>query len=258
MNRQICNKCNEPKQSKEFSKGTSLLGLHYTCKLCMKNYQEKYQKENKDKIKRVQKKYIENNKKEIIARTKKWRRENKEHQKNYQRQYISQNKSKVVKISKNYYERNKIKIRKKQKKYREENKEKIKDIARYYNQNNKEKRNNQRKERRKTDPLYKLKNNLRSRIYSILKNTKSKKTEEILGASFEEVRLHLESTFQDGMTWENHGRCGSEANCDEIWHIDHKIPFASAKTKEEVYKLCHYTNLQALWGIDNLYKSDNY
>ncbi len=36
------------------------------------------------------------------------------------------------------------------------------------------------------------------------------------------------------------------------WHIDHKIPLASAKTKEDVIRLGHYTNLVPLWSVDNL------
>ena len=46
------------------------------------------------------------------------------------------------------------------------------------------------------------------------------------------------------MSWENHGE----------WHIDHKKPLASAKTEEELKKLCHYTNLQPLWALDNIRK----
>ena len=46
------------------------------------------------------------------------------------------------------------------------------------------------------------------------------------------------------MSWENQGK----------WHIDHITPLSSAKTEEEVYRLCHYTNLQPLWAEDNLKK----
>ena len=46
------------------------------------------------------------------------------------------------------------------------------------------------------------------------------------------------------MSWENQGE----------WHIDHKIPLSSAKTEEELYKLCHFTNLQPMWAIENIKK----
>jgi len=45
-----------------------------------------------------------------------------------------------------------------------------------------------------------------------------------------------------------------EIRFGEVWHVDHIIPLASAKTQEEIEKLFHYKNLQALWAIDNLSK----
>lgn len=40
------------------------------------------------------------------------------------------------------------------------------------------------------------------------------------------------------------------------YHIDHKIPLATAKSKEDIIKLCHYTNLQLLTAEDNMKKHD--
>jgi hypothetical protein len=73
---------------------------------------------------------------------------------------------------------------------------------------------------------------------------KSEKTELLLGCNFDFFINYLFINFQDGMSFENHGE----------WHIDHIVPLAKCKTKEEIIKCCHYTNLQPLWAIDNLKK----
>jgi hypothetical protein len=48
------------------------------------------------------------------------------------------------------------------------------------------------------------------------------------------------------MTWDNYGK----------WHMDHIYPLSLAKTTEEIEKLCHYTNLQPLWAVDNIRKGN--
>ena len=77
---------------------------------------------------------------------------------------------------------------------------------------------------------------------------KNSKTQEMLGCSFADLKLHLEKQFRDGMTWENNKFFG--------WHLDHIVPISSAKTEQDVIKLCHYTNLQPLWWHENLSKGD--
>jgi hypothetical protein len=105
--------------------------------------------------------------------------------------------------------------------------------------------------RLKTDPLFKLTHNLRNLIRNSIKNQgykKTTKTAAILGCDYEFFHLYMELQFKPGMSWENHGE----------WHIDHKKPISWAKTKEEVIKLNHYTNLQPLWAVENIQKGNRY
>ena len=66
----------------------------------------------------------------------------------------------------------------------------------------------------------------------------------------EELWVHLERQFTQGMTKENHGKYG--------WHVDHIKPCSSFDLSDiEQQKLCfHYTNLQPLWAKDNIKKSN--
>lgn len=108
------------------------------------------------------------------------------------------------------------------------------------------------KQKKITCPKYKLQCLIRSRMDSILRQKSSKRSKtlnDIIGCTFEQLKSHIESQFQEGMTWDNHGQFG--------WHVDHKIPMASAESIEDVYRLSHYTNLQPLWWRDNLTKWAN-
>lgn len=104
----------------------------------------------------------------------------------------------------------------------------------------------------KTDPVFRLRVRIRAQIRAGLRNYVSDygrtMLEKTLGCSVEELRIHLEKQFQPGMSWKNHGRG------DNCWHIDHIIPVASAKTREDVFRLCHFSNLRPLWGVENLSK----
>lgn len=134
--------------------------------------------------------------------------------------------------------------------YQNNRDQKLVQIARWYQQN-KDKFNRARRELLNRDPLYKLATLLRSRINSALKAKSLRKTHKLkdyLGCTLSELKAYLEKQFQPGMSWKNNTREG--------WHIDHIVPLASATTSEEMYKLCHFSNLQPLWAKDNLSKSD--
>lgn len=95
--------------------------------------------------------------------------------------------------------------------------------------------------------LFRIKESVRGRIRRIIKTKylhKDSKVHDYLGCTLEQFKIHLESQFQEGMTWDNYGK----------WHIDHIIPISSGNTLNEIYKLNHYTNFQPLWASDNIKK----
>ncbi len=101
----------------------------------------------------------------------------------------------------------------------------------------------------------------RLRVYGALKNFSTRKdkkhTFEYVGCSIEDLRTHLENQFEKEAK-----RCGHPISFENLgeWHIDHIKPCASFNLdlEEERHKCFHYTNLQPLWGPDNLSKSDFY
>lgn len=114
------------------------------------------------------------------------------------------------------------------------------------------------KKRKKSDPFYRLIKNYRNSCLKAFKSIGQKKNNsslKLLGLNdWEEFAEHLSKQFYnrsvtgEKMTFDNHGFYG--------WHIDHIIPLSSAKTEEDIIKLCHHTNLQPLWAEDNLSKSN--
>ena len=173
--------------------------------------------------------------------------------------YRDNNKDALKKRNKNYRDNNSTDIAKYQKTYRIDNKKKLINYHKIYQQENKEKRNEHAKERRLNDPIFKLTCDIRASIYSSFKNHKKNVTTiDILGCSFEEFKLHLESQFEDWMTWDNKGNPKDGIlELNKTWDCDHIIPISSAKTVEDVIMLNHYTNFQPLCSHINRHIKGN-
>lgn len=179
--------------------------------------------------------YQKENKEKIIITQRIWAAKNKEKLRVYRLEYDKKNKDRLREVAIAYKLKNSEIIKKKNSEYIKRNRIQI---------------NAKISQRRKDNPKMNLVYLLRSRVRLSLKErgwSKDSKTQEMLGAPYDVVKRHIEKLFTKGMTWGNHGE----------WHIDHKIPIASAKTKPEIIKLFHYTNLQPLWAMDNLLKADS-
>jgi len=105
------------------------------------------------------------------------------------------------------------------------------------------------------DPQNYLAHLLRTRVRSALKSSprklKSRDKDsmlDLIGCTVEECKKHIESQWQEGMIWDNHGSDEGE------WHIDHRMPcnLFDLNNENERKKCFHYTNLQPLWATENL------
>ena len=128
------------------------------------------------------------------------------------------------------------------KEYREKNIDKIREVKRNYERT-----------RKANDPLYKLVANFRTAIWTVLKENNMDKYGhyfEILQYSPEELSIHLENQFTEGMTWENYGE----------WHVDHKLPITAFNFQEigdnEFMRCWGLDNLQPMWADENIRKSN--
>jgi len=174
-----------------------------------------------------------------------------ERKREYNKKYYLKNKEQIEKRKKEYRLKNKEKIREYWKRYHLRIGDQVKEYSKKYYLKNKERiiRRIVKYDRHKLciDLNYRLKKNLRARIWTALKGKmKSDSTMKLVGCSLKEFWDHLEKKFQAGMTRKNHG----------LWHVDHIIPCASFdfSDPEQQKKCFHYINLQPLWAIDNIRK----
>ena len=103
----------------------------------------------------------------------------------------------------------------------------------------------------KSDIQFKLAASLRTRLYHAIKDEqRSGSAVNDLGCTIPELKKHIESQFEEGMSWSNWSLKG--------WHIDHTIPLDSfdLTDREQFINAVHFTNLKPMWAPDNIEKSN--
>ena len=210
MNEKICTHCKITKLLSEFPFEKNK--PRSKCKSCKSLLYKKWSELNEDKIK--------------IKNKEKWqkRKNDVNHIKN-NREYYYSNRDSILENKKEYYQTNKQKILKTHKKYEQL--------------------------QLKKNPIFRMRKNVRRRLHLALNGKfKIRTTLNLIGCSWEKLKLYLESKFETCMTWDNYGYYG--------WHIDHIIPVSNydLDNLEELKKCMHYTNLQPLWMSDNLKKGN--
>lgn len=239
MTAKVCSKCKVEQSVEEFCVDRKRKDGRYPyCKACRRSaYQanksviledrKAYYQANQEKVKQTVSVYRKNNKAAISLKAKEYSKRNVERQRAYYKEYRARNLERVRERERIYARENKEARYKKSLPYQ-------KDWSR---------------KRRKSDPLFAIKDRVRVKINQSLRSIKKRKsqgTQKYLGCTWSELAIHIERQFAINMNWQNRDQ----------WHIDHILPVASAKTIEELIPLLHFTNLRPLWAKDNLEKSD--
>jgi hypothetical protein len=87
---------------------------------------------------------------------------------------------------------------------------------------------------------------------SLKENKNRQKWETLVSYTVQELKMHLEDLFENGMSWDNYGE----------WHIDHIVPqswFKYNNANDKDFKKCWaLENLQPLWEKANCSKGNRY
>lgn len=150
------------------------------------------------------------------------------------------NKDKFIDYNQKYYSLNVEREKSRNKLWRDNNKDKIRDRNNQYYKNN---------------PQYNIRIKLSNRVRSAIKKQgklKTKKTEELIGCTYDYFINHIQNLFTSGMTM--------ELLISGDIHIDHIIPCdAFDLTITEHQLVCfNYRNLQPLWKNVNLSKNNKH
>lgn len=283
----VCKHCGIEKPVSEYQKAGKGRWVQPYCKPCDAKRKSKYVEDNQEKVIKKRKEYYKDNKDVITHRVKEYRIKNVDKTKERAKRWADKNRDYKRAKDREYRKLNAAKIDEKQRRKRAENPEHYKAIAkrqrdsrtpeqkewkRNYDREYKEKNRERIKanrhdkaekirkwkrewqKKRMSDLAFRIKKNLRGRIYYALKGRtkKSDSTTALLGCPIEYFKKYFESLFTDGMTWDCYLK-------GEI-HIDHIKPcilfdLTDPKQQQECF---NYKNLQPLWWYDNLKKGVNY
>lgn len=237
MERKICKHCGLEKDATEYQKAGKGKWLQPYCKPCDTIRKRKHVELNAEKIKQQRAEYYVVNKERI---------RNREQRKRLKFRELNP----IVKKEKKPLDIDKKKEY--MKKWREDNIAKVKQYNKVHGKYSKRKEYKKKYQQEKMkEPNFVLLKRLRGRVYLALKRgVKSDYTVKLLGCSLDFFKQHIESKFTDGMSWDNMG----------AWHLDHIKPcILFDLSKDEEQRICfHYSNIQPLWGLDNLKKGIKY
>ena len=235
MINKTCSKCGDelPATVEYFYRNaTGRDGMDAQCKKCSAQRTKEWQKKNPDRVR-------ENGRK--------WQKENLERRSASQRKSYWKNVDKVNERRRQQHKENPDRRRELARKWRRKNIDKIREYQRRWHEENP----GYSKKYRAEKPSRRINHSISSGINRALKRKKNgRQWESLVGYTLNDLMKHLESQFEDWMTWNNYGE----------WEIEHIIPkdaFNFSKPEDIDFKRCWaLENLQPMEAKENREKSN--
>jgi hypothetical protein len=199
--------------------------LRPSCKICKRKTDKVYREENLEKVKKIDLEYRKKHRKEANKRANKWYNDNRDYAIKYRRIHYKENW--------NQYKKNRAR-------WNSEHPEFMKEYFKDYHRIRKSK-----------DPNYAIRCSIRNRFKSAIFGGKefTEYFEHLADCKMDFVKKWLESNFEPGFTWGNHGL---------IWHIDHITPvsYYDLTDKDQLLFCFHWSNIRPCTKEENLKKSN--
>jgi len=262
-----CYRCKIKKPTTEFYKNSKHKDkLSAWCKECERDYLKEYLEEYKKRPKNIpqfkvcskckeKKKSSEFYKKSdhkdgltsyckecVNKRASLWQQKHKKERQKYLQVYQQKNKEHLKYLHHKRYLEHREEVLKKSSEYqRKHRQEYSKYSLDYYHK------------KYKNDLFFSLNHRISTAIQIALNGNKNgRHWETLVGYTIKQLKQRIELNFKKGMSWKNR----------EKWHIDHKKPkslFHYVFPEDQAFRDCwSLANLQPLWVIDNLKKSNQF
>jgi len=231
-----------------------------------KEYKKEWDFKNKEHKKEYNKEWRLKNKEHRKEYSKQWNLKNKEYKKEYNKEWNLKNPAYRKEYKKEWNLKNTEYIKEYKKEWNFKNKEHRKEYdkewylknteyIKEYNLKNIERRRKYQRNKKRTNPYFRLACNMGTAMSSALQGRKkSSRTMKIIGCTVEELFEHFEScsSWEPWMTRKNYGRGG--------WDADHIIPISQwCENCPLQFILCwDKSNLQPMEHIANVKKGNRY
>lgn len=237
-----CTKCKESKPRSEFHNCSSKRdGKFSACKECRNSRNREYAEQvghaelyrravgkNPEAYRQKNAEYYRANKDKIKARAKEWSKANPERKKQNSARHYADNRETYIQKAAEWA--------------RDNNKKRTEICMGYMRR--------MRKERPREFVAVETARKMLARVLVSTGRKKRGRTFDALGYNRQQFEQHIESLFEEGMSWPNHGE----------WHIDHIIPVSELVRcgVTDPAKINALSNLRPIWAAENMAKRDHF